>query len=407
MELRPNPPISVFEHNSLKVGEQKFTTTHLETLQRFFGEKGSPCFSLIHNGVRLTEYVGVLKVGSITIEVLPKIDKDDSDVAKWQTILLTMLKQAGLMRVKASNSASLNLKSHSLLDLYFALFVSECEQLLHQGLVKKYRKSEGNLTALKGALHFSKHVTHNLTHQERFYTRHTTYDREHPFNQVLLKTLLLLKSINASPALTSRINNLLLSFPYLPDIAVSEKFFQSLHFDRKTESYRDAIAIARLLLLNYHPDITSGQNHVLALMFDMNRLWEAWVLKILHRELYDKGYTVEGQVKERFWESNGNNGKHIKPDIIVTNPKGIKCIIDTKWKTPNPGQPSDEDLRQIFAYLLHFKADRGILLYPGLSEARVNGTYTVNGASCEMVFVPVINEGKLCKLSLLKAISAF
>ncbi|GEO03361.1 IQ calmodulin-binding- domain protein [Adhaeribacter aerolatus] len=396
--------ISVFEHESLRAGERGFTVSHLETLQRYFGEKGTPSFTLIHNGIKFTEYVGVLKVGDISIEVLPKIDRSETDTEKWQNILINMLRQAGLMKVRTSSSTSLKIKSNSILDIYFELFVTECEQLLHQGLVKKYRKKEGNLFSLKGALQFNKHISQNLTHQERFYTRHTTYDREHPLNQILFKTILLLQTINNSPALTSRINGLLLNFSNIPDIKVSEALFQRLSFDRKTEPYRNAIKIARLLLLNYHPDVTSGQNHVLALMFDMNHLWETWVLKVLHKELYYKGYSVEGQIKERFWESHEQHKKYIKPDIIITNPKGKKCIIDTKWKTPSLGKPSDEDLRQIFAYLLHFKADNGILLYPGEREIRIRGSYIINGGSCEMVYVPVIKDDNLVYSGLIDSI---
>lgn len=46
-----------------------------------------------------------------------------------------------------------------------------------------------------------------------------------------------------------------------------------------------------------------------------------------------------------------------------TEPADV-VVIDTKWKGVD-GQPSDEDLRQIFAYNQLFKTGKEVFLYPG------------------------------------------
>lgn len=43
-------------------------------------------------------------------------------------------------------------------EAYLELFVRECEELLRQGLVKKYRAVSKNCSALKGKLLFDKHI---------------------------------------------------------------------------------------------------------------------------------------------------------------------------------------------------------------------------------------------------------
>lgn len=111
-------------------------------------------------------------------------------------------------------------------------------------------------------------------HQERLYCEYTTYDVHHGINQILYKTLKLLSRINTSPSLYSRIGNLLLNFPEMDDLKVTETNFKKITYDRKNVRYKDALNIAELLLLDYHPDVKSGKRHILALMFDMNRLWE-------------------------------------------------------------------------------------------------------------------------------------
>ena len=71
--------ITIFEHQKLKVGEQyngvTFTNKHLEALERFYGN-GALYFNLIHRGVQFNNYVGVIQVKNLTIEILPKADNN-------------------------------------------------------------------------------------------------------------------------------------------------------------------------------------------------------------------------------------------------------------------------------------------------------------------------------------------
>ena len=163
--------LTVFEHEVLRTdrGDKKLTDVQLKSMQEFYGESGVPYYSLVHNGVKFCEYVGVLQIGDTLIEILPKIDKGFSGSEdSWRIVLIDMLRAAGVFDLKAPSSGNLKLKSNSILHLYFELFIKEVKYLLRQGLVKKYRRAEGNNTSLKGNLKFGKHISQNLVHQERF-----------------------------------------------------------------------------------------------------------------------------------------------------------------------------------------------------------------------------------------------
>lgn len=176
--------------------------------------------------------------------------------------------------------------------------------MLHTGLVKKYRKREGNSYSLKGSLQFGKHLSKNIIHQERFYVRYSTYDTVHTLHKVLYKGIKLLKEINTCPDLQNKIGSLLLTFPEMPDIKVTEATFEKIVLNRKTAGYAKAISIARLLLLRYHPDITRGRNNILALMLDMNKLWEQFVFVTIKKEAAEKGISISAQSHKYFWESD-------------------------------------------------------------------------------------------------------
>ena len=282
-----------------------------------------------------------------------------------------MIRSVWGFSVKESGSSNLKLKHNSVLDLYFELFVKELEYLIHQGLIKKYIRQEQNAKALKGKLYFAKHIQHNIIHKERFYIETTAYTVNHKLHQIIYAALVLLQNLNRNPLLASRIGNLLLNLPEQDKIKVNTKTFESISYDRKSQAYKSIIDMAELILLNYHPDISKGRRHILALMFDMNVLWEQFVLGLLRKSLKD--YKVSGQNTKRFWKGN-TLSSNMRPDIVLQGDK-FTMVIDTKWKNLNGKSPSPDDLRQMFVYHEYFEANKVVLLYPGEGELIVGQFY--------------------------------
>jgi len=387
-----NNTITVFEHQSLKIDDLKLR----KALEIFRGDKKDfPYYSLIHNGIKFNSYVGVIQVGKTVIEILPKADKNN-DENKWRNILIGMLRAVDYFDVKAPTQSSLRIKLNSILELYFEIFVKEVEYLLHTGLSKQYRKIENNLNTLKGRILFSKHIQKNLIHKEKFFVNYTTYDREHILHKLLYKTLKLLQKINTNSALQSKICALLLNFPEMPDIRVTEDTFNRITYSRKTEAYRNAINIAKLLLLNYHPDLSGGSNSVLALMFDMNKLWEEFVYKSLKK--YLKDCKISKQVHNPFWKCELKSRKII-PDIVINKGEKNSVVLDTKWKIldDNAENISDSDLKQVFVYSLYFEAQKVALVYPagdGYKNNNIKGEFEkipneTRNRICDLIFIEV------------------
>jgi 5-methylcytosine-specific restriction enzyme subunit McrC len=396
LNKKPNY-ITVFEHQLIRwdKGEKKITADEYKAIEKYFGE-GVPYFNLIYNGVQFNEYVGVIKIGNTVIEVLPKADKNPqtaSEEKKWRDILIDMLQTVGSFDVRSTSNSDLKTKPNSILDLYFELFIQEVEYLLHKGLIKKYSKKEGNVNALKGSLQFGKHVQRNLVHQERFFVSYTTYDVRHPLHCILFKTIRLLHKINTNSNLQGRIASLLLNFPEMQEIKITEASFNKIDFNRKTESYRKAIGIAKLLLLQYHPDLSKGKNDVLALMFDMNLLWEQFIYYTLAKNRND--YSITAQTPKYFWQPDSGYRSRIKPDIWIK--KGnTNIILDTKWKNLNGYNPTPDDLRQMYIYHEYYKAEKVALVYPGQTEYyEISGHYLnpetekITQKQCSVIHIPV------------------
>lgn len=402
--------ITVFEHQSIKLDQEfvgvKFDITLLDSFRKYYGDKGCPYFSLIHNGIKFSEYVGVIQIGNTQIEVLPKADKNptskeekDKEEKKWRKMLIDMIRSVVGFEIKSTSNSNLKIRPNSILDLYFELFINETEYLLHHGLLKQYLKKEGNLTSLKGSIQFGKHIQQNLTHQERFYVKYTNYNVEHLLHFIIYKTLRLLKHINTNTDLQSRINALLLYFPEMPDIKVSEATFNKIIFNRKTQLYKKAIDISKIILLQYHPDLIRGRNDMLALMFDMNKLWEKFVYISLLKHK-DTNTTISAQTSKFFWKPENGYRSKIIPDIVINKGKSDCVVLDTKWKMLNDYNPSPEDLRQMYVYSEYYKASKVALIYPGDTFKMTKGTYLnpISGdesdKECSIISLSVIENVK-------------
>lgn len=376
--MTKNKPIQCFEHESLRFESQD---PLFLKLQKMYGQKGVPYFSLGHNSVKFNEYVGVLQIGSQVIEVLPKADKTtdlklgpEEQKEKWKRLLIGMIKNSGVINVQNTGSSNLKLSSNSILDLYFELFLNELEYLIHSGLLKKYKKNEGNVKSLKGSINFNKHIQNNYIHQERFYTKHSVYTADHLLHQILKEALLLIKSLTRDNYLIGRILKINIDYPEVSIIKITKNTFDNITYNRHNAHYRNAIDIAKLLLLNYHPDIIKGEEKVLTLMFDMNVLWEKFVIKTLRKKFISENlpFNINGQVTREFWVSMHENIKRIRPDIVIIpinkEEDGNRIILDTKWKNIDRSKDISIDiLRQMYVYHEYFNARKVAIVLPGES----------------------------------------
>jgi 5-methylcytosine-specific restriction enzyme subunit McrC len=353
--------IQVFEHSFLPI-EGKFEQRHFVALSKLNALHQYKYFDLKHNGIVFKQFVGVIQVDGLTIEILPKIDNDGKSEAVWQNALINMLRITRKLKVQKVGEADVNKQSIHLLDIYFEWFLNEVQTLIHQGLIKQYYKETSNVKALKGKLEFAGHVSKNLVHKERFYTTHQMYDKDHLVHQILNKALAIVEQCTKGNSLYSKCKTVQLDFPEVQTINVNEVTFTKIPKNRKTAPYETALAIARLIILNFAPNVSSGGERMLALLFDMNSLWEEYVLVRLKQVQDEKGVVVRGQESKVFW-----NGITIRPDIVIE--KGIDkdtqtFVIDTKWKNINYSQPSTDDLRQMYVYNEYWQSDKAMLLYP-------------------------------------------
>lgn len=381
--------IQVFEYQKLRYDDAGvFRKHHFDAMVKFNELHDNKYFTIIHKGIRMGSYVGVIQIGGLTIEILPKADNNENaDKNLWQNVLLNMLKVCKYIQVESVSETQLKKRYHSILDVYFELYLDEIERLVKKGLIKRYRKNQSNQNALKGRLLFNQNICQNLVHKERFYCKHQIYDKNHLLHQILYRGLLVLKTF-VNDSLKDRLNRMLFEFQDFENLNIQKKHFDKIVIDRKNNSYQKAIDIAKIIILNYSPSLNYGDENLLALLFDMNALWEEYIFRILKKHQTDE-MEVVFQNSDKFWEN-----KRIRPDIVLKT-KDETFVIDTKWKIVEANNPSDEDLKQMFVYNLHWKAEKTLLLYPKINQNDSHfGIFHYNnlGKKCKLGFVDITNR---------------
>jgi 5-methylcytosine-specific restriction enzyme subunit McrC len=393
--------VRVFEYDRLDVGDRGFEQRHWELLGRWAERQAESYFEIWPGRVRFLQWVGVIEIDGLVIEVLPKAERhrsqEDQAVVgeKWRRILLSLLRYAGYLDVRAIEEARLGSRDTTLLDIVFSQFLDSLESLLREGLVKRYRLVASDRTAVKGRIDHATMARKNRVHAERLSTIAFEYDRINPMNLALKAAARAASMFAPSGYTRSRARGLGLYFVDWPDARAGTGTFESFRFDRKSERYARPLALARLILERLNPDLTTGGERVFSLLFDMNDLWEKAILARLRREAASApGTSVEGQRIAVFWRSEAGSVKVIRPDIVIKSPKGKTTILDTKWKVLSVPVPADADLKQVFAYNEMWDANDGYLVYPKVpGAATVNGRYQARASGtdrgCGLLFASV------------------
>ncbi len=348
--------ITVFEHETLRVGERGFTAAHHAALSRWQARRPVPYFSLRPGAVVWSHYVGSLRVGTLTIEILPKIGRDHP-AAAWRAVLHTLLCR-GYGVSTPHGLAHPAAPGHWLPDALLAAYADALGQLARRGWQATYRPSDEHLPTLRGALRTTAHLRHNALRPTRFAVRCVRQDTFSALHGVLQQALASGRRLAGSPALAARLAQTSRLVPQGPPVSDPLGWLDRLAYDRQTRPYRPALQLARLLLAAAVPASPVGLP-VVAWLFDVRRLFERYI----YRQLADT-CPPEGQL--RWQRSHPFWGTHpLRPDLVLQR-GAHTCVVDVKWQHPTP---TAADLRQVYVYSRYAGAQRAVLLFPAAETA--------------------------------------
>ena len=312
--------------------------------------------------IQARNYVGVLQTKSgLTIEILPKIaDKNDAERSK--AVFIKMLRTLKNFPFKSSNLASLKTQNLPLLEIFISMFLCELKALVKKGIKSDYVALEENLNFLKGKLNINEQIKRNSIHKERFYVGYSEFLSDIKINRIIKTTLKFLYKKSNSSKNQQKIRELLFIFDEVSECEDYKNFFAKLVITRQVKHYEQTLLWCKIFLLGNTFTPYKGDDLALALLFDMNALFESYVGNFIKKSF---PCTIL-QHSEKHLVEDPKSFK-LRPDIFLEG----KFIADTKWKIISSSNDiSQADLYQLYAYGKKHECDKLHLIYPKIDDIR-------------------------------------
>lgn len=322
------------------------------------------------NSITFINYVGFIKLSTVSIEILPKINISSKEHHKSRKALINILNKSGIIKFNYSNVGMLNMYNMSLNEILTLIFAKTLQRELVKGPYLEYVNIEENSKALKGSIVVKEHIKNISSCRSDVYCRYEEFSMNNKLNQILNTCInKSIKDVKNSDTIKI-LNHLKVVYSDVSTIDITNKEAMDFKFTRLNSRFESSLLLAKMILNGYSSIGSKGYEKSFAILFEMNEVYERYITNLLSTYLDD--YIVHPQHNKYKLLRNEKTSKNIfslKPDIVIEDNKKYKIIIDTKWKKIDANTVRHgvkrEDFYQMYAYLTKYEdANAAILLYP-------------------------------------------
>lgn len=354
-------------------------------------------FSWGARSVKFAHYCGVISLGNLTLEILPKIYGKEQEPGACRKALVMMLQKARVIKPAKGGTAQIALQKHVLLEIFILHFCDLLHAELMQGMIRHYVTKEESLPVLRGRLRIEKQLKQNLAHRERLFCRYDELSADNTHNRIIKYVLHLLLRLSTGVIVRKQLTELLIQFDDISDVLVDVAVLDRLQFDRVTNRYEPIFTQCRWFLQGLHPDVTVGDAACLTLLFDMNRLFEAYVAASFRKLAWQNGFHMREQGPRKYMMLQNDRNEQLflmKPDMVfLGSNKQPAAIADAKWKMLDEREKklgvSQADLYQMVGYATRYRVDKLALIYPKQQWLREPIELQVQGTTASLVIIPI------------------
>lgn len=364
--------VTLSEHERAAVrdeaGEKCFTVYEAEALDRAQKSVGIEALRwTARSQVKVSQYVGILVAPTIRLEILPKID--ELGLGETRRALIQMLALANDIPIYDGDITGHDYQDKDLLELLIGLFAIRLQRVVRSGLSRSYKACSRDILSLRGKMNVTRQFTKLAASPQTLACHFEEFTADIPLNRLLLCTGTLLRQQSRHPGTQRLLSELSTHFADVELISPAEALSSQLTFDRANKQWKALADLARLLLSSIYQTAHTGQRDGIALLFDMNLLFECYVAAVAKRTLTPLGYTVRAQGPRRSLARNESDQLifHTIPDVHLERGEEV-IVVDTKWKRVDPSRRdfdvSQSDAYQMFGYAQRYGSRATILLFP-------------------------------------------
>jgi 5-methylcytosine-specific restriction enzyme subunit McrC len=339
--------------------------------------------SFHRNSLVLSNFCGLVQVGAVALEILPKIYREGGTAAEHRTLLLEMLSVCYDLKLNNVGGAGVGLSSKHLLHVFIHAFCDELARQLRSGVIRTYIGRQENLQLIRGRINFGRQILDNFAHHERVACDYEELSHDNTYNQIIACTIRRLRGlVRGDAGLSQRIQGLSLYFEGVSLEEFDGADARALPINRLVERFGVVMRWCEWFLDCLSPEVFSGENLVFSLLFDMNELFQSYAYRVIRYAAQRQGHApsllVLAEAPQRCLVRMaagpfiGRPYFTLKPDLTVSCMASgeMLAIIDTKWKRLDPTHRwgywgiSSADVYQMLAYSQSYGCNSVTLLYP-------------------------------------------
>lgn len=334
---------------------------HAKKFQKFLEEK-----QLTHaldfglEGITTCAHVGIIRFADFQLNILPKIIGEEDSLCLEN--LMFMLRYTRKLEIHSMDSAEISQTKQPFLEVLIAHYANILLNALQRHIPHQYETQEDNLPTVKGRILFAKNHLVNAANLARTYCQFDEFTPDNLLNQTLKFVSHALQKLTSVSQTRQKLLKINAVYDEVTLRSVAYTETQKIILNRNQTIFKEPLELAQMFLQN---STISLHNHTftnLAILFDMNKLFEEFVATALEKAFPGQ---VQTQKSRTIIDSIGgyaNTSYSIRPDILFQN----DTIIDTKYKIldlPN-NKPSEADIYQMLAYSKFYGVKNIILCYP-------------------------------------------
>jgi 5-methylcytosine-specific restriction enzyme subunit McrC len=362
---------------SFVVGDTWLTEADAQALVRINDLRRGFC-QRVSGGVKLAQHCGIVRLPTCVLEILPKIGMSDvrehEETARARGALLTMLHDA--RRVIVTNVGAVPQKAvrAPLLDVFVEAFLLAAVEQARRGLLSRYVRHEDDLPVVKGRFNVHGQVKRNLGRPHVLHCEFDEFTADNAYNRAIRAALDACKGWAVRPATQRLWFETQTRFAGVSAQRMSASDVAKLPRDRTTRRYDQVLTWCEWLLSLTSPALSTGMARAPGLLFDMNKLFEAYVSGMVEQASGDN-FVVHRQGPAQALAARGAaDAFMLRPDITVwqTDSDGgagnIHRVLDAKWKRLDPHEAQwgvdQADIYQLLAYAVRYGCTQLELVYP-------------------------------------------
>lgn len=316
------------------------------------------------SGIKTGSYAGVIKYSDFQLNIIPKIIGDTNSVCLEN--LAFMLSYTRQLTIHTTGAAQLTNCQNSFLEVLIAHYADVLLKALSRQVPHRYEPREENLATIKGKILFAQNIRHNFGNLAQTYCQFDEFTSDNLLNQTLKFVSHALQKLTGVSQTRQKLLKINAVYDEVTLRSVAYTETQKIILNRNQTIFKEPLELAQMFLQN---STISLHNHTftnLAILFDMNELFEKFVATALEQAFPGQ---VKIQNKLKIIEDiDGIPGTSytIRPDILF----GKDTIIDTKYKRLSlpEDKPSEADIYQMLAYNRFYNRKNIILCYPMTDE---------------------------------------